>query len=102
MENLELTKEAPARSVKQEYYVRLKAKVEVAFWLDADSEDQARDIAMQWEPDKSGSHEVSEYIAYCSTFALVPLQVPIDLNWELVDSEVADLTVEAATDDDTE
>lgn len=88
--------------IKKSYQAELKATVSVVIWLDADSEEQARDIAAQWRPVDSGIHEVAAYYADCSSGEndrYVTPSEPTDLNWEIVATEVDDLTVEAATDD---
>ena len=92
------TEETPPQPIKKSYQAELKATVSVVIWLDADSEEQARDIAAQWRPVDSGIHEVAAYYADCSSGEndrYVTLSEPIDLNWEIVTTEVDELTVEA-------
>lgn len=106
METNVLTEMAAARPIKQRYCVELEATVSVAIWLDAESEDQAKDIAAQWKPDWIGCHSVSDLFADCSTDnGDHVLQSAIVLDWELKNTVVETMTVEAvveATADDTE
>jgi len=83
-------------------FCRTQSNRERRVWLDAESNDQARDIAAQWRPDRFGCHEVTEYFADSTADgAYVPLEKPVDLDWEVEDTVVEDLTVEAVGEETT-
>lgn len=80
----------------KEFQVEVEALVQVAVFVEADSEEQARDIAGQWRPDPSGCHRVTHYFADHSTDNgdSVELQEPVALEWEILDTTIEKTMVE--------
>ena len=82
--------------MKTQYQVELVANVTVMVWLEADSDEQAKDMAAQWRPNDSGCHTVKNYFADSSTDNgdLVELPEGVDLEWELLNTDVEKTTVQ--------
>ena len=82
--------------MKSQYYVELEAALTVAVYVEAESAEQAREIAAEWKPDDCGYHSVASYFARLSEDCdLVKLPEPADLEWELLSVTVEETTADA-------